>query len=138
MRGVAATRLSFECETILSNLSTESDCCDRPERPTNLSVTFDEHFSLPCCDPEAQICTTFHASHGKVQECIHTFQNQRSEDDAPLSNDLAVLSSLAEDFDLLEPFLMQQAAHKQHQPAICDLSIVFSDATWLLSVAEGA
>ena len=51
---------------------------------------------------------------------------------------LAVLSSLAEDFDLLEPFLMQQAAHKQHQLATCDLSIVFSDATWLLSHARNS
>jgi len=113
---VAATRLSFECDTILSNFSMSPSRCDRPCRQQAASVTFDDSFTLVCHDPESQVCSVFHASHGQVQSCIDSFHNKLDKEADPLSpQGQAVLISLVSDSQDATS-MMQHASQVHNKP----------------------
>ena len=113
---VAATRLSFECGTILSNTPLSQSQRVRPYQSKDFTVTFEDSFSLICNDPESKVCSIFHGVHGQVRNCIESFRQKLSKDADPLSpQGQAVLISL--DSDTSEAIsLMQLAPQETPQP----------------------
>lgn len=113
---VAATRLSFECGTIEANTTTAEYSRLRNHNRPNAKVSFEDTFSLFCCDPMQQLCASFQGLHGQVQTYIRQFENRLIQDDDPLSTPLSTAVSISLDVDYKDGLSLMQSQVRPAQP----------------------